>query len=279
VREGNKISTPSVYILSDSLGETAEFVAKAAASQFNSGYINITRYPYISHEEQIDKILDEVELEGGIIAYTLVVNELREYLITKAKKKNIYTVDIMGPMLQALAETCGKSPRMEPGLLYKLDEEYYNKMEAIDFAVKYDDGKNSQGILHADIVLIGVSRTSKTPLCMYLAHKRVKAANIPLIPEVAPPEEIFNLPRHKIVGLTVNPEVLTPIRQERLISLGLASDADYANMERIFKEIEYAEKIMRRVGCSVINVSNRAVEETASKVLQIYYRGERSEKS
>lgn len=184
----------------------------------------------------------------------------------------------MGPLLDTLISVSGKAPRLEPGLIHKLDEEYFRRVEAIEFAVKYDDGKDPRGILHADIVLIGISRTSKTPLCMYLAHKRIKAANIPLIPEVAPPEEIFSLPRNKIIGLTAKPEVLTPIRQERLKSLGLAANADYASMERIFKEIEYAEGIMRRIGCPIIDVSNRAVEEAASKVLQIFYRGEWIEK-
>ncbi|MEH7489753.1 pyruvate, water dikinase regulatory protein, partial [Priestia megaterium] len=135
------------------------------------------------------------------------------------------------------------------------------------FAVKYDDGQDIGGIKRADIVLIGVSRTSKTPLSMYLAHKRFKVANIPLVPEIAPPDELFSIPRNKCVGLIITPDKLNEIRKERLRNLGLTSQANYANFERILEELEYAEKIMKRIGCPVINVSNKAVEETADLIL------------
>jgi hypothetical protein len=210
-----------------------------------------------------------------LIAYTLVLPELREALTREAEKYNIMTVDIMTPMLDALTRLNGRQPKLEPGLVRKMDQEYFRKVEAIEFAVKYDDGKDPRGIVRADLVVIGVSRTSKTPLCMYLAHKRIKAANVPLVPEVSPPEEIFSLPPHRLIGLTIRPSLLNEIRRERLKSLGLTSNADYASMERILKELEYAESVMRKAGCSVIDVSNKAVEETASRVLEIYYRGER----
>lgn len=253
-------------------------MAKAAASQFNSGQVEIRRIPYVNDEEYIGQVLEEAAQDGAMVAYTLVVPGLHEYLEQKARELKVLTVDVLGPMLKAIASVSGKDPRLEPGLLHKLDEEYFSKVEAIEFAVKYDDGKDPRGILHADIVLIGISRTSKTPLCMYLAHKRIKAANVPLVPEVAPPEELFQLPPRRVIGLTVKPEVLNPIRQERLKSLGLAPNADYASMNRILREIEYAEEIMRKLGCPVIDVSNKAVEETASRILQIYYRREHGER-
>lgn len=264
-------------MISDSIGETAEVVAKAAASQFNSGRADIVRIPYVNDKEHIEQILDEAKDNGGIVTFTLVLPELRDFLIKKAEEKNIVIVDVLGPMMDAISKVSNKLPHYEPGLLHKLDEEYFRRVEAIEFAVKYDDGKDPRGVLFADIVLVGISRTSKTPLCMYLAHKRIKAANIPLVPEVAPPEELFKIRNAtKVVGLTVKPEVLNPIRQERLKALGLAPNADYASMERILREIDYAEDIMKKLGCPVIDVSNRAVEETANKILQIYYRGERS---
>lgn len=268
-----------IYVISDSLGETAEFVVKAAVSQFNSGQAQIKRIPYVNDQEHIEEILNEAEKNQGLVAFTLVIPELRQFLIKKAEQRNIATVDVLGPMMDAIMGMSHLKPHLEPGLLHKLDEEYFRRVEAIEFAVKYDDGKDPRGILYADIVLIGISRTSKTPLCMYLAHKRIKAANIPLVPEVSPPEELFRLKSpSKIIGLTVRPEVLNPIRQERLKSLGLASNADYASMQRILKEIEHAENIMKKLGCPIIDVSNKAVEETAGKILQIYYRGEKSEK-
>jgi regulator of PEP synthase PpsR (kinase-PPPase family) len=257
------------------LGETAEFVVKAAASQFNSGHVEIKRMPYVNDEEFIEQVLVDAAEDKAMVAFTLVVPRLREYLLKNAQKHGIIVVDILGPMLDAIAQNSHKSPKLEPGLLYKLDEEYFNRVEAIEFAVKYDDGKDPRGINFADVVLVGISRTSKTPLCMYLAHKRIKAANIPLVPEVNPPEELFKVSPRKIIGLTVKPEVLNPIRQERLKSLGLVPSADYANQDRILREIEYAESIMSKIGCPVIDVSNKAIEETAGKVLHIFYRGDK----
>lgn len=178
-------------------------------------------------------------------------------------------------MLEAIANITGKTPRLEPGLIRRLDEDYFLKMEAIDFAVKYDNGKDPRGLLYADVVLIGVSRTSKTPVCMYLAHKRLRAANLALVPEVPLPEELLSLPREKIIGLTIDADQLYQIRQERLKTMGLPPRADYATMERIQQELTYAHEVMKRLGCPVIDVTNKAVEDTAIKILQIYYRGEK----
>lgn len=266
---------PVIYIVSDSIGETAELVARAAASQFNHGGVDIRRVPYVNDPHEIPEIVEEASAFNSLIAYTLVLPELREILVHEAAKYGIPTVDIMTPMMEAVSAVVHRQPKLEPGLVRKMDDEYFRKVEAIEFAVKYDDGKDPRGITRADLVMIGVSRTSKTPLCMYLAHKRIKAANVPLVPEVAPPEEVFRLPSHKLIGLIIRPQHLNEIRRERLKTLGLTSNADYASMERIMKELEYAENIMKRAGCSIIDVTNKAVEETASRVLEIYYRGER----
>ncbi len=260
---------PIVFVVSDSVGETADFVVKAAVSQFNSGFVDIRRVAFVNNLAHITEIVNEAKDTAAIIAYTIVLEELREALVNEAKKHGVPIVDILGPMVDALAKVSGRSPKMKPGLLRKLDKNYFSKVEAIEFAVKYDDGKDPRGVLRADVVIIGVSRTSKTPLCMYLAHKSIKAANVPLVPEVAPPEEIFNLARNRVVGLTIKPELLNEIRQERLRTLGLKSGADYASLERILNELDYADAVMRKVGCPVVDVSNKAVEETASKILEI----------
>lgn len=260
---------PIVFVVSDSVGETADFVVKAAVSQFNSGFVDIRRVAFVNNLVHITEIVNEAKDTAAIIAYTIVLEELREALVNEAKKHGVPIVDILGPMVDALAKVSGRSPKMKPGLLRKLDKNYFSKVEAIEFAVKYDDGKDPRGILRADVVIIGVSRTSKTPLCMYLAHKSIKAANVPLVPEVAPPEEVFNLARNRVVGLTIKPELLNEIRQERLRTLGLKSGADYASLERILNELDYADAVMRKVGCPVVDVSNKAVEETASKILEI----------
>lgn len=261
--------------MSDSIGETAELVARAAASQFNGGHVEIRRVPYVTHPEEIPEILDEAAGFPSIIVFTIILPALRDVLTREAARRRVPAVDIMGPVMQALSSVSADVPKLEPGLMRKVDEEYFRRVEAIEFAVKYDDGKDPRGIVQADLVVLGVSRTGKTPLCMYLAHRRIKAANIPLVPEVAPPEEIFKLPSHRLMGLIVSPQQLLQIRRERLKSLGLPPEADYANEERILRELNYAKEVFRRVGCSVIDVTNKAVEETAGKVLEIYYRGER----
>lgn len=266
---------PIVFVVSDSLGETAEFVARAAASQFDHGNVEIRRIPYVDDESHLADVIEEAKKHNSVIIFTVVIEEIRLELLRLAGANNIPCVDILGPSMSAIAVASGQKPRMETGLLRKMDEEYFKKVEAIEFAVKYDDGKDARGLQNADIVLIGISRTSKTPLSMYLAHKSLKVANIPLVPEVAPPEELYKISNKKIIGLTVQPQQLNGIRQERLKSLGLASDANYANIGRILTELDYAGSIMKRLNCPVIDVTNRAVEETASKILEIYYKGER----
>lgn len=267
---------PVIYIVSDSIGETAELVGKAAASQFDSGGAEIRRVPYVSHPEEIPEIVAQAAQESGVIIFTLVMPNLRKSLLSEAAKYGLPAVDILGPVLNALRWVTGREPRFEPGLMRKVDEEYFRRVEAIEFAVKYDDGKDPRGITEADVVVLGVSRTGKTPLCMYLAqYKRIKAANIPLVPEVPVPPELFPLSSNRVVGLTIQPDYLVWIRRERLRTLGLPAEAEYAHEERVQKELAYAEEVMHRIGCTVIDVTGKAVEETASRVLEIYYRGRR----
>ncbi|MBY0120942.1 pyruvate, water dikinase regulatory protein [Bacillus sp. S/N-304-OC-R1] len=258
-----------VYVVSDSVGETAEFVVKAVATQFNGSVIDIRRNSYVEDIEDIEDIILLASRDHSIIAYTIVVPSLKEHLDKRAQEEGIAAIDLLSPLMNAFITKFNKQPHHSPRLMRKLDEEYFRKIEAIEFAVKYDDGRDPRGITKADIVLIGVSRTSKTPLSMYLAHKRFKVANVPLVPEVPPPDELFQIPRKNCIGLIISPDKLNEIRKERLKALGLGSQASYASFERILDELDYAEKIMKRVGCPVINVSNKAVEETAGLILDI----------
>ncbi|HHW01555.1 MAG TPA: kinase/pyrophosphorylase [Thermoanaerobacterales bacterium] len=270
-----KNTTPVVFAVSDSIGETAELVTRAAMIQFNSGHVEIRRIPYVTDEEYAREVIEEAkEVENCAIVCTIILPEVRKYLINLARENNIHIVDLMGPMMDTLSKITDLKPRLEPGLVHRIDEDYFRKMEAIEFAVKYDDGKDPRGLSRADVVLIGVSRTSKTPLALYLAHKRLKVANLPLVPEVTPPDELFELPPRTVIGLTITPEKLNEIRQERLKALGLSSDASYASPDRIQKEIEYAETIMKKIGCPRIDVSNKAVEEIATRILEIIRKGE-----
>ncbi len=266
---------PVIYVVSDALGETAEFVSRAAAAQFSGVRTRIRKVPYVRDEAHLDEIIEEAVNEQAILVYTLVLQELRLYLEQKATEKGLQTVDILGPLIEALSNQTGLDPSHIPNITHRLDEQYFRKVEAIEFAVKYDDGRDPRGALHADVVIIGVSRTSKTPMCMYLAHKGIKAVNIPLVPEVQPPEELFQISPQKIIGLTLRPDVLNQIRTERLKTLGLGAVANYASLERIMIELEYARGIMKKIGCPIIDATRKAVEETASIVLEIIFKGEK----
>ncbi|MER2255533.1 MAG: pyruvate, water dikinase regulatory protein, partial [Priestia megaterium] len=255
------------YVISDSVGETAELVVKAASSQFNMTDFVIKRVPYVEDIATLSEVVSVAKMNNAIIGFTLVKPEMREFLIQEASKNGVEVFDIIGPLIDKIQSSYQLSPRYEPGMARKLDEDYFKKVEAIEFAVKYDDGRDPRGILRADIVLIGVSRTSKTPLSQFLAHKRLKVANVPIVPEVDPPEELFHVSPEKCIGLTISPEKLNDIRKERLKSLGLNDKAIYANIGRIKEELEFFQGIVDKIGCEVVDVSNRAVEETAGIIL------------
>ncbi|MBS4209081.1 pyruvate, water dikinase regulatory protein [Bacillus sp. FJAT-50079] len=261
------MSVPIIYVVSDSVGETAELVTKAAISQFGNSNATIKTYPYVEEEEHMDEIIEMAKDDRAIIVYTLVKPNNRVYLRDQSIANQVTSIDIMGPIMDKFEKAFERAPLNEPGLVRKLDENYFKRVEAIEFAVKYDDGRDPRGLLRADIILIGVSRTSKTPLSQYLALKRYKVANVPVVPEVDPPEELFKVDPSRCIGLKISPEKLNHIRRERLLSLGLDAKANYANIERIKREIKYFDRIANKLGCTVIDVSNKAVEETANTII------------
>ncbi len=257
-----------LFIVSDSVGETAELVVRAALSQFEFQNYEIRRFSFVADRDQVLELMDEAD-ENSIIMFTVVVPEIRQLLLEEIKKRNLASVDLMSNLMELFEQRLGMKPIGEAGSIRKLDEQYFRRIEAIEFAVKYDDGKDPRGLQKADIVLIGISRTSKTPLSMYLAHRNIKVANVPLVPEVLPPKELFEVKPQKIIGLTTDPYKLIEIRKERIKALGLQDNANYASIQRIIEELEYADALMRKFGCPVIDVSARAVEESASIILEI----------
>lgn len=256
-----------LYAISDSIGETGELIARAAIKQFIAEKYEIRRYPYIETEKQIYEVFDDARLYKSIIIYTTVSENNRGLIEKLGKKFNIPTIDVMSPPMDALEKILGYPPKRESGIIRRLDKNYFSKVEAVEFAVKYDDGKDPRGIKKADICLVGVSRTSKTPLSMYLAHKNYKVANVPLIPEVPASPELFEKDNRRLIGLIAEPIKLNEIRQERLKALGLDNTANYASIDRIKQELEYSKEIMKRLDCIQIDVSNKAIEETAGIVL------------
>ncbi len=259
---------PIVYIVSDSIGETAEFVVKAVASQFDSGNVEMRRVPFVENIAQIDEVFQEATEQNSIIAYTLVVPELRRAMEEKSIQYKVCTADILGSLMGAFCRVTCREPHPEAGRVRKLDENYFRRVASVEFAVKHDDGKDPRGIMEAEVVLIGISRTSKTPLSMYMAHQGIMVANLPLVPEVELPEELFWVSPDKVIGLVIDPHQLQQIRKERLKALGLDENANYVSVERIDEELAYARRMMKKIGCRVFDVSGKAVEEVANRIIQ-----------
>lgn len=259
-----------VCIVSDSTGETAELVCKAALSQFEGLDYDIERFPHVQDEEKVNEVLEKVSGRDALVmVYTLASSELRKYMSQKAQERGIIEIDVLGPLVTAFEKVSGVKASGKPGLLRRMDEAYFRRVRAIESAIKCDDGKYLPGIKDADVIIIGVSRSSKTPVSMYLAYRGIFAANVPLVPEIELPKELLEVDRGRIVGLTVDPEKLVQIRQERLKLMGLSTDVNYVRFDRVVEELEYAEGIMRRLGVPVIDVTNKAIEETAHEI--IYY--------
>lgn len=264
---------PAVFVVSDSVGETAELVTRAAAAQFaQTASFDIRRFPLVDDLESVHDVLQAALTQPTVVVYTLILPDVRVELQRLLREAGIPGVDIMGPMMTALAQLTGVEPTLQAGLVHRLDADYFLRVEAVEFAVKYDDGKDPRGMLKADVVLLGVSRSSKTPVSMYLANRKVKACNLPLVPEVSLPPEVFRVP-HKLVGLRVSPDKLASIREERVRTMGLSAGATYASIDRIHEELLYAEEVFRKLGCPVVDVTNKAVEETAVRVLELIDRG------
>jgi hypothetical protein len=258
----------NLFIVSDSTGETAEHVALAAISQFNTDFANIFRYRYVEGEARIDEILAKASAAPAMVICTLVDKKSRSALAAKCAQRDIPFVDLLGPVIDALEIRLERAPLQAPGLLRKLDEEYFQRIKAVEFAIQCDDGRSPESLPEADLVILGVSRTGKTPLSMYIANKGFRAANIPLIPEVDPPEILKTIPSSKIVGLIISGERLSQIRQERLRLLGLEPKASaYANRERIERELQTAREYLQSLGARIYDVTDRAVEETAQEIL------------
>lgn len=255
-----------IYAVSDSIGETANEVAKAAASQFVKGDIKIKRYPYVKTLEDVEELIDKImnSEDKVMIVSTVITVETREYLTQKCIENNINIINVLGPIINVASSIMKKFPIYNPGAMWETDDIYYSRIEAMEFAMQYDDSKDYRGLKYADVVLLGLSRTSKTPLSMYLANKGIKAINIPLVPEVGVPDEIYDIDKKKIFGLIIDPLHLIEIRKRRLDKFSrISSDIEYASDARILEEFDFAEDIMRKIGCRKIDITKRAIEDTA----------------
>jgi len=261
----------TIHLLSDSLGETADAVARAVAAQFPPGAFRLERLPKVDSAEQLREMVASHCGEHCIFFYTLIEEHLLAEMRSLVAEGRVRGVDILGPGIELLASVTNLEPRGQAGAIRQADEAYYDRIEAMEFAIKHDDGRNPEGLVNADVVLVGVSRTSKTPLSIYLASKGFYAANIPLVRGSEPPEELFELDPRRVFGLVSSTPVLAEIRTKRMAELGTYV-AHYADREDIDADLAEARAIMRRIGCIVVRTDNRAVEETAQEIIR-YLRG------
>ena len=253
-----------IYLVSDSVGETAQKIISAVSAQYPSiDMSDIQRFPFITDEELLQPILRDA-LHDKAVVTTLVNKKLVNLVKDFANRTGLQYVDYMSPLSEIVEGTFGVQPLQEPGAIHKLNEQYFSRVSAIEFAVRYDDGKDSKGFLEADYVLLGVSRTSKTPLSMYMANRNHKVANLPLIPEVSLPAELDQINPKKIIGLTTSMDSLMDIRKSRLHSLGLKEDSAYTNADRIQEELDYANSVFEKYNALVINVDKKSIEETTT---------------
>lgn len=260
----------TIYIISDSVGDTGEKVVNAALAQYDVDDVDIKKIPYVQNMGDLKSIIDEASVKRNVILFYTIVNyKLMEFARDYSNEKNLKSVDLIGPLVRTIKTRTQLDPMQEAGIIRKMDENYFRRVEAVEFAVKYDDGQDPSGVLKADLVILGISRTSKTPLSIYLANKNIKVCNIPLVPESKPPKEIYEVPARRIVGLTNSPIEIIEIRESRLKSLGLPKGSSYAKMERILEELDYADKIMKTIGCPIIDMTHKAVEDTAEMILSI----------
>ena len=271
-REGRKRAPLAtffhVHLVSDSTGETLNAMLKATASQFAAAKPLEHIYALIRSRSQMEKTLAEIEASPGLVLYTVINPELRRLLEIRCSELQTPAISVLDPLLNAFTDYLGLEQTLKAGAQHELNDAYFKRIAALDYTLAHDDGQMTWDLEPADVVLVGVSRTSKTPTCMYLANRGVKAANIPLVPTADPPPELFALRKPMIVGLVASPERLAQIRESRLGGLN-AGDAveEYSDLEQIRQEILKAKRLFAKHRWPVIDVTRKSVEETAAAIL------------
>lgn len=257
----------TIYVISDSAGETATKLAQATMAQFPTVEFNLYRKTFVNDKENLIKGLRDAKKHDAMILYTMIDEELLQLIQAFCQESDLYSVDVLSSTIDEIERRSGIKASREPGALHHLNKNYFKRIKAMEFAVKYDDGKDPRGFLEADVVLLGVSRTSKTPLSLFLANKNLKVANLPLVPQAHIPKQLWEVDPKKIVGLTNDPDVLNSIRKERMRAYGLNPDTVYSDIDKIRAELEFANELYQKLGCEVINVASLSIEETASMIM------------
>ena len=260
-----------LYLVGEGTGDTISKIARAALAQFHRENVIVKSFFLVTDEYHVKRIIKQASHDDALIAFSIVQPDLRDYLIKLAEQKSIKAIDVIGNFIIQLSLFLKEKPMAIPGRQYILDEDYFKRIEAINFSVKHDDGKLPEGLKFADIILIGLSRTGKTPLSTYLANQGWKVANVPVHPQMDTPPEIFKVDAKKVFGLIINVESLVKLREARLEQLGLEPDAKYADPIKVAEEIEWSTEFFKKNRrWRVVDVSSRAIEEVAASIVTAY---------
>lgn len=258
-----------LHMISDSTGETAQRLVQALEAQFPDQEFDEIRHPRVESVADLQLAVERMKGRPAVVIYTLVGPELRDSMRTLCRSAKLHYCDLLGHPIDAVTRVSGQAARMTPGARPPLNDAYFRRMSAIEFAVKYDDGVPA-GLAEADIVLVGVSRTSKTPLSIYLGYLGYKTANVPLVKGIEPPPDLLSIDQTKIVGLTIDAQRLSEIRGERM--RWMRGDSKYASLVEIYEELDYAAQVHRRLGCPVLEVSELSIEEISHRIIRVIER-------
>jgi hypothetical protein len=265
-----KVSNHKIFLVAEGTGETISKIIQSALAQFGAG-VQIDKFVQVTTKQEIRKIAKMAAREGALVAFSIVEKDLSDCLLEETSKHNVPAIDVIGDVIGQLSRFLAQDPLKIPGRQHLVNEEYYRRMEAVNFAVKHDDGKSPSGLKQADLVIIGLSRTGKTPLSTYLAHQGWKVANIPLHPDMDAPSELLRVNKAKVFGLTIHVENLVKVRQSRLEQLGLSQEAKYADPVKISDELDWCNDYYKKHrGWHIVDISDKAVEEIAATILKLY---------
>lgn len=263
---------PELFLVSDGTGETVAAAVRAATVQFQSQW-RLRTFGEVRLESQLRRILEQAREVGALVVYTLVNEPLTSSMRQLAWEYGVQTVDLLGPLLAALANHYHLTPELRPGMLHGFSDEYFRRIEAVEFAVRHDDGANLHTLFDADLVLTGVSRTSKTPLSMYLAQRGYKTGNVPLVPGIDPPRELLEIDPRKVFGLLVDVPTLLEVRRSRIRALRAPPYTAYADPDAVAAELRRARRLFRTRGWRIVEITGRAVEENAARILELCEKG------
>jgi len=265
-----------IYLVGEGTGETINKIAKAALVQFSRENFEVKSFFLVKDRQYISRITKNAVEDRALIAFSIVEPSLRDFLIKEAQRRGLKAIDVIGDFIMQFSIFLGEKPMEIPGRQYILDEDYFRRIDAINFAVKHDDGKLPQGLKDADIILVGLSRTGKTPLSTYLANQGWKVANVPIHPDMDSPQELFQVNQRKVFGLIINVESLVKLREARLEQLGLMPYAKYADSIQVEEEIEWSTEFFKHhPSWRVIDVSNKAIEEISASIIRVYQTGKK----